>query len=196
MFAMKRRLVLALLLVSGLAACFEFPFGERGAKPTDPRYSGLWLRNTTDGYAAWVVVPFDASTYCVVEYECDADGSLRNPSSVYQAWLNESGQTVFMSLENILRLVPETNRNKKHQYHIAQLTLGSSGTLIVRTVDNNFEALKKPSSEQDLAAKVMTHIGDPRTFSREITLRRVDPKNSSEISVRDSLIVFGETRTY
>lgn len=190
---MKRLFLVVVSVLLIVTACFEFPIGDRGATPVDAKYSGLWLRKTggENSYDVWIVAPFDATTYCVYQYQCDADGEPHGASAVYQGWLTRVEQTVFMSVEHIVRLVPETNPKQKHSYSVAQLTLGGDGTLIVRQIDSSFAAFKGTTSSKDLAARVMTNIGDPRVFKDTMTLHRVNPNDPIDSSIRDNLILLG-----
>ena len=154
-----------IVLILGLTACVKHPVGDPEKSKVDPAYSGVWLLNVPGGESSFLFLrPYDARTYFanIFSYQSGSDGIKPTLRLNCKAWLTAIGGATFLTMEP-LNCEHFAGVGDKPPYLVAKIGL-VDGTLQLRIVNGDREAVKSASNSQELAAAIEKDVNSDALY--------------------------------
>lgn len=174
--------VVAGLLLAGFIGCIAIPLGDPEKAKVDDTLVGAWIsKPAADGrQLLFTVVPYDARTCLVSEFEFTRKGDVVEPAGRFdwKMWMVDIKGTTFASMEMKnpqLALEPTADR-----YAAAKITR-SGDTLTVQGVNDDFVKKANITTSKQLEDLIATNLNNADMVGEATALMKVTESEKDSI---------------
>jgi hypothetical protein len=198
-FRTKLGLALFVPLAAALMAtfaCLPAPVGDPETAKIDEALSGAWqgVPKTAENKDVGLVLfqPWDAHTYLLRYLAIEnKEGKESRQLATYKAWLTTLGGTTFVTAQPMddLRYGPAADPQSKRFWVVMRLDKKGDGTLDMRIVSPEAEALKGKETREALEAAIKANAEEKALYADALTFKKLG--KDEQLKLEETLKKFG-----